>query len=82
MAPLANRDVMKEISCKITSSRPVRDVKEILNLLLLLFTSLQSNQNAVASLEEKIGVLESSYKDNITASEARVASLEEKIKPY
>ena len=45
---------------------------------MVLLTSLKTNQNAVARLEEKIGVLEFSYKDKVTALEARVASLEEK----
>ena len=53
MAPPAKRDAINETSSKITSSRLGADVKEILNLFLVLFTSLQSNQNAVASLEEK-----------------------------
>ena len=78
MAPPAKRDAIKEISSKIASYRLGADVKEILIFFLVQFTSLQSNQNAVPSLEEKVGVQECSYKDKITALEARVASLEEK----
>ena len=63
MAPPVKRDAIKEIPSKIASSWLGADVKEILNLFLVLFTSLQSNKNAAASLEERIGVLESSYKD-------------------
>ena len=74
---------MKGISSKIASSRQGADVKEILILFLVLVTSsLQSNQKSVATLKEKIGVLESSYKDKFTSLEARVASLEEKIIDY
>ena len=83
MAPFRKRDTMKGISSKLASSRQGADAKQILNLFLVLVTSsFQSNQKSVATLKENIGVLESSYKDYFTALEARVASLEEKIKDY
>ena len=44
---------LKKISSKTASSRLSADVKEILNLFLVLCTSLQSNQNAIASLKKK-----------------------------
>ena len=77
MSNFSKESVVVVLPFFLESSWLDADVKLILNLFLVLFTSLQTNENAVATLEKK-GVLESSYKDKLTALEARVAYLEEK----